>query len=404
MLETSPRIAPRMTPGVRLAIGLMSVGPAAVLARAALVAAENPALRIVPPGDAFGHRPLFDPDGMAAPEGSLIGHVLRQIGHLNLTPRDRVLALVLVESLEPTGWLGVEIGVLARDCAVAPDALEAVLRRLQTLEPAGIFARSLAECLWLQAEDRDIMDEPMRAVLDRLPRLALGDLAGLAEEAGLTVDAVEHAARQIRALNPKPGLAFSGPTPPAFPPDLVARRGAKGWTVEPHPARTQIELRRGIGDPQVARLWKQAIERRADLGLVIAELIVQRQSSYLDGQGELSVLTSAELSAVVGVHISTVNRVLKGTFMATPSIVAPLRDWTARPIQADGGTSAIFAKSNLKRLLSDPANAGLSDANLSKLLAEMGSAVARRTVNKYRAELSASSNGRNCIDVPPWRN
>lgn len=388
MLQTGPRIAPRISAGTRLAIDLLPLGSAAVLARAALVAAGNPALRIAVPEGGHGHHPLFDPDGIAAASDSLIGHILRQIGGLRLTPRQRVLALMLTEALEPTGWLVVDLGRLTRACGVAQDEMEAVLRLLQTLEPSGVFARSLAECLRIQAIDAGSATEAVLAVLERLPRLADGDVAGLARDAGLPLAEIERAVRQIRALNPKPGLAFTGPMPPAFPPDVMARRTATGWRAERHPALPRLEVYKAAGDPTVARLWHQAIERRADLGVAIANLVLTRQQAFLDGKGDLLALTSAELAKATGMHVATVNRVLKGTTMATPSTTGPLRLWTARPVQAEGGPSTIAAKRSLARLLSDPAHASLSDAGLSHLLSELGIRIARRTVAKYRAELT----------------
>ena len=349
MLQTGPRIAPQISAGTRLAINLMPLGPAAVLARAALVAAENPALRIAVPEGGRGHQPLFDPDGVPAESDSLIGHIVRQIGALPLTPRQRVLALALTEALEPTGWLGADLGSLARAYGVSQDELEAVLRLLQTLEPSGVFARSLAECLRLQAMDAGIATQAVLAVLDRLPRLAEGDIAGLARDTGLPSAEIERAVRQIRALNPKPGLALSGPMPPAFPPDVIARRTATGWRAERHPALPRLEIYKDVGDPTLARLWQQAISRRADLGLTIANLVLTRQNGFLDGQCDLLTLTSAELAEASDVHVATVNRVLKGTTMSTPLATGPLRLWTARPLQGVGGPSAIAVKRSLAR-------------------------------------------------------
>lgn len=387
MLQTGLRVAPRMSLGTRLALDLMPLGPAAVLARAALVAAGNPALRIVAPGGGQSFHPLFDPDGIATAGDSLTAHVLRQIGGLRLTPRERVLALALTEALEPTGWLGAETKALARDCGVAAEEMEAVLQRLQQLEPSGVFARSLAECLRLQAIDAGEMTQAMTAVLDRLPRIAEGDVAGVAQDCGLALAEIDGAVRRLRSFNPKPGLAFTAPMP-AFPPDLLARRTASGWRVERHPAAVRFELRKGVGDPAIARLWSQAIERRADLGLMIAGVVVQRQAAFLEGTGDLLSLTSQELAKAADVHVSTVNRALKGTIMATPSVTGPLRDWTARPVRAEGGPSVTAAKRSLAQLLSDPETTGLSDAALSQALAALGIPIARRTVAKYRLELT----------------
>lgn len=398
MLQTTLNVVPRMTAGLGLSIALLPLTSLAVMARAALVASENPALRIVQPQGGQGRRPLLGPEEIAAREDSLIGHVLRQIGQLGLSPRHRVLALALSEALEPTGWLGAELGQLARDCGVPLAEMEIVLQRLQTLEPSGIFARSLSECLRLQAIDAGQATAAVLAVLSRLPLLAAGNLPDLARDSGLSDDAIHKAVRQIRALNPKPGLLFSGPMPPAFPPDLVARRTRVGWIAERHPALPRLEVRRAMGDPRTARLWQQAVERRAELGRVIASLILERQRAFLDGTGDLCALTSAELADATGVHVATVNRVVKGTTVATPSGTGPLRGWMARPLKSAGGPSAAAVKQGLARLLEDPAHAALSDARLALLLALAGLHVARRTVAKYRSQLVGQRPGR--PDVP----
>lgn len=387
MLVTTARVAPSMTTGLVQSIALLSLPLTAVMARTALIAVETPALQIVLPQGVQGSHNLFDPDTIAAPEGSLVGHILQQIGLLRLSPRDRVLALVLIEALEPTGWLGADLAHLARNCGVPVAEMEAVLHRLQTLEPSGVFARSLAECLRLQAIDAGCATEAVLAVLDRLLMLAANNMVTLAKEAGLPQEAIAHAARQIRAFNPKPGLIFAGPMPPRFPPDLVAVQTPAGWRAEPHPALPQIALRQGGGDMRTAHLWRQAIARRADLGRAIANLILDRQRGYLEGTGGLGALTSSELALANGAHVATINRVLKGTSIATPVGTGPLRNWLARPLQKDGGPSVAFAKHSLATLLQNPALASLSDAKLSRLLADNGLVLARRTVAKYRAEM-----------------
>ena len=390
MLTTTPRTAPSMTASLAQSIALLSLSAGAVMARTALLAIEAPALHLLPPQAGPGSHPLFDPDGLAAPPHSLVGHILHQIGHLRLSPRDKVLAMVLIDALEPTGWLGADPAHLARDCAVPLAEIEAVLHRLQSLEPSGIFARSLSECLALQAKDAGCATEAVLAVLHRLPMLAEGNMAGLAKEAGLPLEAVAHAARQIRALNPKPGLMFAGPMPPRFPPDLLAVQTPTGWHAQPHPALPQSVLRQGAADMGRARLWHQAITRRADLGREVASLILAHQRDFIGGTGDLRALTAKELALATGAHIATINRVLKGTSMATPAGTGPLRNWMARPVQ-NGGPAAASVKHSLAALLQDPAFAARSDADLSQLLAEKGVQVARRTVAKYRHEIAKAS-------------
>lgn len=390
MLQTSSRPAPRLTPGLRQSIALLPLALPTLLARLALAAAENPALRLVPPGDGggpAGQRPLFDADSLAAPAEGLIAHVLRQIDRLNLAPRERVLALVLVEALEPTGWLGRDPARLARECGVPAAQLETILHRLQRLDPAGLFACSLAECLRLQAEDAGIADPAMLAVLDHLPLLAKGDLAALAAATGHAPEDIDRAARRIRGLNPKPGLALGGPLPPALPPDLVAHRDANGWRAAPHPALPRIEIRTGAGDPRQARLWQDAVQRRAAMGQRIAGLILSHQGAALDGSGPLRALTSSELASATGLHLSTVNRILTGTVLATPQGTFPLRQFLSRPLPQNGAPAAQAMRA-LAALLDRPGQPRPPDGRLAELLAAQGYPLARRTVAKYRRALA----------------
>lgn len=384
MLTTTPRTGLRLTPGLAQAISLLSLTTGELAARLAVEAAANPGLRLVPPGEGAG-RPLFDPEGVAAPSGSLIAHVLAQIAAMRLAPRPLAIALALAEGLEPTGWLGPPPATVARACGVPEAEVLAVLARLQGIEPGGLFARTLAECLRLQAEVAGELTPAVGAVLDHLALLAQGDVAAIARQTGLPEAELARAARLIRGLNPKPGLAFEGPRPPPHPPDLLAQRTSGGWEAVANPAMFSAEVVPGRGDAAAAAGIGRTVEQRQRIAATVGTLLLRHQTGWLDG-GDPAPLATQALAEMAGLHVATVNRLLRGISIRTPRGTVPLRALAARPVRPDG-PAAEAVKQRLAELL-DSAGAGRpSDARLAAQLQAEGLSVARRTVAKYRAAL-----------------
>ena len=181
----------------------------------------------------FGHaqrsRPSdVDWDGLAnlaeqEPE-SLVECVLRQVDLTIFDPRQRVIAYALAEALEPSGWLGRPLEEIAVTCGTDEAEVEAVLGIVQRLEPEGVFARDLAECLRIQARERDELDDVMDVVLANLEMLANGDIAQLARRAGTDAENVARCLRLIREMNPKPGEADESAPLLVHAPDVIVSR------------------------------------------------------------------------------------------------------------------------------------------------------------------------------------
>ncbi|NGM46086.1 RNA polymerase sigma-54 factor [Rhodobacter sp. SGA-6-6] len=384
MLTTTPRTGPRLTAGLAQAISLLSLTAGELAVRLAVEAAGNPALRLVPPAEG-PWRPLFDPEGVAAPSGSLIAHVLAQIAAMRLPPRPLAIALALAEGLEPTGWLGPAPAAVARACGVAEAEVLAVLARLQRIEPGGLFARTLAECLRLQAAAAGDLTPAVGAVLDHLALLARGDLAAIARATGRPEAELAQAARLIRGLNPKPGLVFEGPMPPPPPPDLLARRTPGGWDAVANPATVSVETVPGRGDAAAAAGIGRAVEQRRRVAAMVGTILLRHQAGWLDG-GDPAPLATQALAAAAGLHVATVNRLLRGISIRTPRGTLPLRALAPRPVRPDG-PAAETVKRRLAELLRHAGGTRPSDARLAAQLQAEGLAVARRTVAKYRAAL-----------------
>jgi RNA polymerase sigma-54 factor len=323
---------------------------------------------------------------------SLVSHVLGLIERLRLTPVDLRIATALAEALEPSGWIGRSLAAIAGELGVAATAVEAVLRQLQDhAEPAGLFARNLAECLRLQAREAGELDGPMSVLLDRLDLLAKGEIERIAREAGLEIAELRTAFGRLRSYDPKPGSGFEANAAPVREPDLIAEKGAAGWIVSLNrsalPSVTVAEGRaKGRAE---ARALIRMIEGRNATLLSVGQDILHRQTAALEGGlGALVPMTMADVAEAVGLHESTISRVVAGTAVDTPRGTWWLRAlFTKAP--REGGPAAGALRDRLARLVAeeDP-DSPLSDEALAAALAVGGAEVARRTVAKYRAMLN----------------
>ncbi|WP_136644894.1 RNA polymerase sigma-54 factor [Tabrizicola sp. YIM 78059] len=361
-------------------------------------ASENPALVVTrpPPSDwtprwksALGPRGEMPETATAAP--SLVGHALGLIAALRLSGAEARLAEALIETLEPSGWLGRPLAALATQAGLRLAEAEAVLRRLQQqAEPTGLFARNLAECLRLQAEDAGELDAPMAAVLDRLDLVARGDIDRLAREAGVDAASIRARIGTLRGYDPKPGARFEPCAAPVREPDLIAEKGPDGWTVSLNrSALPTVSVAEGRGKGRAeARAILRMVEGRNRTLLAVGQEILARQVAALEqGIGALVPMTMAEVAETLRLHESTVSRVVAGTAVDTPRGTWWLRALFTRSVR-EGGPASGALRDRLARLVAaeDPA-APLSDEALALALAEGGAPIARRTVAKYRTML-----------------
>lgn len=343
-----------------------------------------------------------------APSG-LLEHVTRQIRLEICDPGEQRIAFAFLEALEPYGWLGRSVEEIAAECACSAEDAEEVLARLQQFEPAGLFARSLAECLRIQAREQGILDECLGTVLDRLDLVASGNLQALAGLCGSSVAHVTECVGTLRRLDPKPGLAFSGDTRPLRPPDLILSRGAEGWIVELNASTLPVIVVRddGVRDKDrretfvaealaSARGLKRAIELRNASTLAVASAMVRRQSAFLASEAAgLLPLSLKDVAEMVGMHQSTVSRVTSGLTMETPRGLIELRSLLCRGLRGAGAEEAVAVtdvRARIRSMIgSEPPDAPLSDEGITARLKAEGIGIERRTVAKYRYEMGIPS-------------
>ena len=287
---------------------------------------------------------------------------------------------------------------------------------MQEIEPAGLFARDLRDCLRLQAKDRGLLTADFALLLDNLPLLASGELKRLRKLADVTPDRMSEMLRQLRALDPKPGSRFVGRPDPVQPPDLVVTRTRDGWKVElNHSTLPAVRVRKGyakemmqIGKRDVpaasfiservasARWLHRAIAQRNETTLRVGTAIVRQQQEFLErGVAFLRPLVLRDVAEDISMHESTVSRVTANLMMATPQGTFRLKDFFSAAIAADGnddGEAAAAIRHKLKKLIEgEAAENPLSDDTLVKILGGTGIRIARRTVAKYREKLNIPS-------------
>lgn len=411
-----------MTPELRDAIGLLRMSNAELSVHLAMLARTNPSLRIErptaelvatlwdrtgAPGAAEAERRFPQTargstqgliETAPAPASGLHDHARHQAALILRDPADLRIAAHFIEALESSGWLGEPLAAIAAAAGCDLHRAEAVLARLQQAEPAGLFARSLAECLTLQARDRGMMTPAFAQVLGNLPMLAEGDLAGLARIAGCDVAEVRGILGQIRRLDPKPGARFDPAPQPLREPDLIVRQRRGGWLVElnrstlpgvfvAEPGAVSGEG----GDPAAARWLEHAVARRNQTLLRIGEAVVARQARFLtEGPEALRPMRLADLAAATGLHESTISRAGAGLLLATPRGTVALRALFSAALRGNGAGAEVAAAAVRHRvaamIAAEDAASPLSDAQIAGRLSQGDVRIARRTVAKYREQ------------------
>jgi len=278
---------------------------------------------------------------------------------------------------------------------------------VQALEPAGVGARSLSECLLLQLDQLDPATPGLaiaRAIARaHLERVAGRDLAALRRELAASDEELEAALALVRSLNPRPGAIISAAKTEYVVPDVFVRRTARGWSVEVNPATLpRVRLNQGYADMlgrgaahatmrtqlQEARWLLKSLEIRQDTLTRVARSIVERQTEFLErGEEFMRPMILRDIAEAIGMHESTVSRVTSGKYMHTPRGVFELRYFFSSQVERDdgSGTSSTAIRAKIRKLVreEDPANP-LSDSRIAEILSGEGIPVARRTVAKYR--------------------
>jgi RNA polymerase sigma-54 factor len=332
-------------------------------------------------------------------------------------PVDRMIGFQLIEMLDDAGYLVGELREVAEVLGCDVDRVEAVLFRVQQFEPTGIFARTLAECLSLQLRERGRLNRPMQTLLENLDVLAKGDLLALAKACDVTPVMLGPLISELRALNPKPALAFDDGSAlqPIIPDVLMRRHPAGGWTVELNSetlprvlvnnhyfirlnkSSNKKEEKQYINECyQTANWLVKSLHQRANTIIkVSAEIVRQQEGFFARGVQDLRPLILRDIASAVDLHESTVSRVTSNKYILTPRGTYELKYFFSQGIGSKAGGeshSAEWVRHRIRALVdAEAADQVLSDDHIVDLLRREGIDIARRTVAKYREALNIPS-------------
>jgi RNA polymerase sigma-54 factor len=367
------------------------------------------------PWSGSGDRELELPDESGR---TLRDHLAWQLELAHLAPEALTIGRAIIDAINDDGYLTDSLDVIAESIAgdLRTDAagVARVLTLVQQLDPAGVGARSVAECIELQLAQLDPATPGLasaRALAHRHLELVAGrDVAALQRELHVDGDELDVALALVRSCHPKPGAAFQATRTEYVVPDVYARRTPQGWVVELNPsALPRVRLNEGYAGMltrapdhavlrtqlQEARWLLRSLEIRNDTMLKVARTIVGRQQAFLDsGEESMQPMILKDVAEAVGMHESTISRVTTGKYLHTPRGVYEFRFFFSSQVTGDdgAGVSSTAIRAKIRKLIAqEPVGRPLSDQQIVELLAADGVQVARRTVAKYREALGIAT-------------
>lgn len=352
----------------------------------------------------------FDFDRVQYSAGSLAEYLIDQLHGASGPVGD--LARIIAEALDETGYFTASLDQIA-DLSGAPlDLVEKALELVQGLDPPGVGARSLAECLALQARSADRYDPAMARLIDNLDLLSKGRTADLKRICGVDDEDLTDMIRELRAYDPKPGCRFSQQSSQEVTPDVFVRQTRAGFAVELNQAtlprllvnrRYYQELKSGPQD-KASRAWLseclqsaswmvKALDQRARTIVKVVSEIVKRQQGFFErGVSAMKPMTLRDVAEAIGMHESTVSRVTSNKYLLCDRGLFELKYFFGSGVaSAEGeGAAAEAVKAAIKELI-DAETEILSDDAIAALLKQKGFDCARRTVVKYRESMGIGS-------------
>ena len=342
---------------------------------------------------------------------SLQEYLLWQLELARLEPRELAIARAIVDAISDDGYLTEPLEEIASTlrpeihCEAAE--VEAALEDVQGLDPPGVGARSVGECIELQLRQLDPAIPGFNAAIEiarhHLERIAGRELAVVKRELCASDEELACALALVRSCHPRPGATVSAGAAEYVVPDVFVRRTEHGWAVEINSATLpRVRLNQSYASLigrnashatmraqlQEARWLLKSLEIRHETLIKVARSIVERQTAFLEqGEEHMRPMILKDIAEAIGMHESTISRVTSGKYMHTPRGVFELRYFFSSHVEgADGsGTSSTAIRAKIKKLVKDEStDSPLSDGRIAELLSAEGIPVARRTVAKYR--------------------
>jgi len=356
-----------------------------------------------------------DWEQLRAAEVTLAEHLDRQVGALASDPRTAFIARHVIGLLDEAGYLGSSLDEVANDLDVTSDEAETALKLVQSLDPSGVGARNLAECIAIQAREADRYDPCMAALINNLDLVARGEVERLKRLCRVDDEDFADMLRELRSYNPRPGLAFAPSITSTVVPDiLLTDNGKGGWDIALNEDTLPklivnrgyfLELNAGAANKESQGWLKEKLadahwliraldQRQKTILKTAAEIVRQQDGFFRRGVAELRPLTLREVAEKIEMHESTVSRVTSNKYLACARGTFELKYFfTSGVASADGeGASSAAIKARIKALIdAETAKNILSDQQLAEMLQKEGFDLARRTVAKYREAIGLGS-------------
>jgi len=353
---------------------------------------------------------------------SLQDHLVWQLEMAKMEPRELGIARAIADSVSEDGYLTESLEEIQKtlqpEIVADLDEIEKVLGVVQRLDPPGVAARSVGECIELQLRQLDSetpgLELAIQIARHHLELVAERELSLLRRELRATDDELALALALVKSCHPRPGATVSSGSAEYVVPDVFVRRTDHGWAVEINAATLpRVRLNQGYASLigrnashasmraqlQEARWLLKSLEIRNETLMKVARSIVERQTAFLEhGEEHMRPMILKDIAEAVSMHESTISRVTSGKYMHTPRGVFELRYFFSSQVEgADGsGTSSTAIRAKIKKLVKEEnGETPLSDGRIAELLSGEGIPVARRTVAKYREAMGiAPSNER----------
>ncbi|MEZ5901093.1 MAG: RNA polymerase factor sigma-54 [Hyphomicrobiaceae bacterium] len=355
-------------------------------------------------------------ESVVAGEETLRDHLVAQLPLTISDPRERLIGQYLIDMVDEAGYISSGFDTLSLKLGAPVEMIEGVLQKLQTFDPVGVFARTLAECLALQLKEQNRYDPYMAALLANLDLLAARNVNGLRKAVGCDMDELTEMIQEIKRLDPKPGLRFGSVQVQTVVPDVLVRPTPDGgWHVELNSdtlprvlvnrnyftrvsktASTEKDKDYLLDCLQTANWLIKSLDQRARTILRVAEQIVRQQDGFfMYGVQHLRPLNLKTVADAISMHESTVSRVTSNKYISTPRGIFELKYFFTSAIASSDGEEAHSSEAvrhRIKQMIdAESADDVLSDDKLVEKLRAEGIDIARRTVAKYREALRIRS-------------
>ncbi len=355
-------------------------------------------------------------DRIAEPKKNLRSYLMEQILLDIPEGKERKIAILMLDLIEPTGWITADIDEFIDKNNLEKNLTLNVLQKLQKLEPIGVFSRNLGECLRIQLKEKGLLNKSIEVVTNNLEYLAKGEIKKLCKLAKTNEEKLSEYINLIKNLNPKPASTFADDDFRIDPPDVIIDKTKKGWKVELNKSTLPaIRIEAGLADKVTsskqtgdsdkkfvseafnsAKWLMRAIEQRNSTTLKVAVEILKKQRDFFkNGPGHLKPLVLRNVASAIGMHESTVSRVTRSKLLQTPWGLFQMKDFFSSSVgqnESEEAHSAKTVRTILKEIIDkEKTNKPYSDEKLSAMFKERGVLVARRTVAKYREMLKIPS-------------